>query len=351
MKSNNILEITHLVKNYQDTKDEIKAIDDFSYNVSEGKFISIVGPSGCGKSTLLSILANLEDKSSGSIKFNKDNIVLGYMLQKDSLFPWLTILDNCLLGLEIKNIKTEDNISYVNHLLDSYGLAEFKNKYPSSLSGGMRQRVALIRTLAIHPDILLLDEPLSNLDARLRLEMREEIRRIQQETKVTTIFVTHDQEEAMSISDMIVLMKDGQLQQLDTPQQLYDDPNNEFVASFLGNPPINKLTGVINENKDFVLETSDVINLENPNVKPGQKVTLGIRPEAIMLNQDNYDMRSTIVQRYTMGKEELAFVKVGNSEIRVYLSSDYTYKVGDQVDIKLRNKGIFLFDQQTGERI
>ena len=139
--NNNILEITHLEKNYQDTIDEIKAIEDFSFKVEKGKFISIVGPSGCGKSTLLSILAKLEDKSSGEIIFNKDNVVLGYMLQKDSLFPWLTILDNCLLGLEIKGIKTEENISYVNHLLDSYGLTEFKDKYPSSLSGGMRQRV------------------------------------------------------------------------------------------------------------------------------------------------------------------------------------------------------------------
>ena len=197
MKSNNILEITHLVKNYQDTKDEIKAIDDFSYNVSEGKFISIVGPSGCGKSTLLSILANLEDKSSGIIKFNKDNIVLGYMLQKDSLFPWLTILDNCLLGLEIKNIKTEDNISYVNHLLDSYGLAEFKNKYPSSLSGGMRQRVALIRTLAVAPDILLLDEPFSALDYQTRLLVSDDVYRIIKNEGKSAIMVTHDISEAI----------------------------------------------------------------------------------------------------------------------------------------------------------
>ena len=197
MKSNNILEITHLVKNYQDTKDEIKAIDDFSYNVSEGKFISIVGPSGCGKSTLLSILANLEDKSSGSIKFNKDNIILGYMLQKDSLFPWLTILDNCLLGLEIKNIKTEDNISYVNHLLDSYGLAEFKNKYPSSLSGGMRQRVSLIRTLAVAPDILLLDEPFSALDYQTRLLVSDDVYRIIKNEGKSAIMVTHDISEAI----------------------------------------------------------------------------------------------------------------------------------------------------------
>lgn len=204
--NNNILEIIHLEKNYQDKKDEIKAIDDFSFKVEKGKFISIVGPSGCGKSTLLSILAKLEDKSSGEIKFNKENIVLGYMLQKDSLFPWLTILENCLLGLDIKGIKTEDNIHYVNYLLDSYGLSEFKNKYPNSLSGGMRQRAALIRTLAIHPDILLLDEPFSALDAMTRVALADDLYKMIKEEGKTVLMVTHDIAEAVSLSDIVIVL-------------------------------------------------------------------------------------------------------------------------------------------------
>ncbi len=204
--NNNILEITHLEKNYQDAKDEIKAIEDFSFKVEKGKFISIVGPSGCGKSTLLSILAKLEDKSSGEIIFNKDNVVLGYMLQKDSLFPWLTILDNCLLGLEIKGIKTKENISYVNRLLDSYGLTEFKDKYPSSLSGGMRQRVALIRTLAIHPDILLLDEPFSALDAMTRVALADDLYKMIKKEGKTVLMVTHDIAEAVSLSDIVIVL-------------------------------------------------------------------------------------------------------------------------------------------------
>ncbi len=204
--NNNILEIAHLEKNYQDTKGEIKAIDDFSFQVEKGKFISIVGPSGCGKSTLLSILAKLENKSSGNIKFNKDNIVLGYMLQKDSLFPWLTILDNCLLGLKIKNINNDDNVSYVNHLLDSYGLTEFKDKYPNSLSGGMRQRVALIRTLAIHPDILLLDEPFSALDAMTRVALADDLYKMIKKEGKTVLMVTHDIAEAVSLSDIVIVL-------------------------------------------------------------------------------------------------------------------------------------------------
>ena len=339
--------------------DTVVAVDDFSMTFEDGQLVVLLGPSGCGKSTLLNMLSGILPATEGKIYFDDEDVTdlppqdrgVGLVFQNYALYPHMTVLENIAFPLEIKKVSKQERWQKAKEMAKLVHVDEYLDRKPRELSGGQQQRVAIARALIKQPRLLLLDEPLSNLDARLRLEMRDEIRRIQQETKVTTIFVTHDQEEAMSISDMIVLMKDGQLQQLDTPQQLYDDPNNEFVASFLGNPPINKLTGVINENKDFVLETSDVINLENPNVKPGQKVTLGIRPEAIMLNQDNYDMKATIVQRYTMGKEELAFVKVGNSEIRVYLSSDYTYKVGDQVDIKLRNKGIFLFDQQTGERI
>ena len=161
---NKILEINNLQKNYHDDYDEIIAINDISLNIYEKEFLSIVGPSGCGKSTLLSILANLEKKTSGTINYLKKNIRVGYMLQDDCLFPWRTILDNCLIGLEINNASNKKNKDKVISLLNKYGLGDFMNKYPSSLSGGMRQRVALIRTLATDPDILLLDEPFSALD-------------------------------------------------------------------------------------------------------------------------------------------------------------------------------------------
>jgi len=157
-----LLKIKHLKKVYHDLKGEVEAVKDFTLDIYENEFLVIVGPSGCGKSTILSILAELETKSSGEIEISKDNLVMGYMLQKDSLFPWLTILDNCLLGLKTKKILTEENKKRVINLLDTYGLGEFKDKYPDSLSGGMRQRAALIRTLAINPDILLLDEPFAS---------------------------------------------------------------------------------------------------------------------------------------------------------------------------------------------
>lgn len=203
---NKILEISHLTKNYQDLSGETLAVKDVSFDVYEKEFLAIVGPSGCGKSTILSILSDLEEKSAGTIQFNKENIVLGYMLQKDSLFPWRTILDNCLLGLEITNSLTEESREYVISLLQTYGLAEFMDKYPSSLSGGMRQRAALIRTLAIKPDILLLDEALSALDYQTRLALSDDLYHIIKSEGKTAIMITHDLAEAISMADRIIVL-------------------------------------------------------------------------------------------------------------------------------------------------
>lgn len=202
---NKLLTIKNLEKNYHDIKNEIRAVDDVSFEVNKGEFISIVGPSGCGKSTILSILSGLENKSAGEIIFDKD-VTMSYMLQNDSLFSWRTILDNCLLGLEITNTLTEESKKKVISLLETYGLSEFINKYPSSLSGGMKQRVALIRTLATNPDILLLDEPLSALDYQSRLAISDDIYNIIKKEGKTAIMVTHDIAEAISMSDRIIVL-------------------------------------------------------------------------------------------------------------------------------------------------
>lgn len=200
-----LLEIKDLTKIYHTKNGEIKAIDNISFNLYEKEFLCIVGSSGCGKSTLLNILANLDEKSDGQIKKNK-NLKIGYMLQEDALFPWLTILENATLGLEIKKIKTKENVEYVKELLTKYGLKDFINKYPSQLSGGMRQRVALIRTLAIKPDILLLDEPFSALDYVSRLMVSEDVKKIIKAEKKTVIMITHDLAEAISLADRIIVL-------------------------------------------------------------------------------------------------------------------------------------------------
>ena len=200
-----ILEIKNLNKTYHTLKKEIIALEDISFSVNKGDFISIVGPSGCGKSTILSILSGLLNKSSGDVNMNK-NITLAYMLQDDCLLPFKTILENCLIGLEINNKLNDENKEYVINLLNTYGLGEFINSYPSNLSGGMRQRVALIRTLAIKPDILLLDEALSALDYQSRLAISDDLYKIIKQEGKTAIMVTHDIGEAISISNKVIVL-------------------------------------------------------------------------------------------------------------------------------------------------
>ncbi len=201
---NEILKINHLTKTYHTLEKETVAVEDFSMDLKEGEFIAIVGPSGCGKSTILSILSGLEEKTSGDIFFKDQQI--GYMLQSDALFDWLTILENCLLGLKIRGEITEEKKNYVISLLKKYGLGEFLDSYPSHLSGGMRQRVALIRTLSTKPDILLMDEPFSALDYQSRLAISEDVYKILKEEKKSLIMVTHDIAEAISICSKVIVL-------------------------------------------------------------------------------------------------------------------------------------------------
>lgn len=204
--NNDILTIKKLSKIYHTNKSEIPAIKDLNLNIKKGEFVAIVGPSGCGKTTLLSILCSLEEKSQGEIIYTQGKQKMGYMLQNDTLFPWLNILDNTLLGLKIEKNITKENIQKVTKLLETYGLKDFIKKYPNNLSGGMRQRVALIRTLATNPDILLLDEPFSALDYQTRLAVSDDVWRIIKKEKKTTIMITHDIAEAISMADRIIVL-------------------------------------------------------------------------------------------------------------------------------------------------
>ena len=200
-----ILKVKNLKKIYHTKKNEILAVDNFSLNLKQGEFVAIVGPSGCGKSTILSILCGLDKPSGGKIEIDK-NLKYGYMLQSDNLFEWRTIYKNCLLGLELENKLTKENIKYVNKLLDTYGLKEFKKSYPSNLSGGMRQRASLIRTLATKPDILFLDEPFSALDYQTRLAVSDDVYKIIKKENKSAIIVTHDLSEAISMADRVIVL-------------------------------------------------------------------------------------------------------------------------------------------------
>lgn len=275
-------------------QEDVIAVNDFTFEIPDGKLIGLLGPSGCGKSTTLNLISGLLKPTGGRIFFGEDDVTdlppenrgIGLVFQNYALYPHLTVKQNILFPLE--NLKGKDKLSKDEMLKKAFEAArlvqieELMDRKPGELSGGQQQRVAIARALVKRPKVLLLDEPLSNLDARLRLQTREEIRRIQRETKITTIFVTHDQEEAMSISDMIVVMKEGVVQQIDRPQNVYDDPQNLFVAKFLGTPPINVFAGEIKDQKlyigkDCVMDARGAAD---------QKVYVGIRPEGFLLKED-----------------------------------------------------------------
>lgn len=203
----NILEVCNLRKIYHTKTEEILAVDNFSFSLNKGEIVAIVGPSGCGKSTILNMIGDLIPKSSGKVDFKEEKNI-SYMLQEDALFPFRTVLKNCLLGLEIKKIDTKENIDYVYKLLKKYGLEDFINSYPSNLSGGMRQRVALIRTLATHPNLILLDEPFSALDFQSRLSLTDDVYKIIKEENISAIMITHNIEEAASMADRIIVLSD-----------------------------------------------------------------------------------------------------------------------------------------------
>ncbi|MDD7175311.1 MAG: ABC transporter ATP-binding protein [Clostridiales bacterium] len=347
--------LDHITKRFSD----VTAVSDFSATLEDGELISLLGPSGCGKSTLLNMLSGILPVSGGKIFFDDQDVTamapekrgIGLVFQNYALYPHMTVMGNICFPLETQRVPKAERVERANEIAKLVHVDMLMNRKPAELSGGQQQRVAIARALVKNPRLLLLDEPLSNLDARLRLEMREEIRRIQQRTGVTTIFVTHDQEEAMSISDRIVLMKAGVLQQNDLPQRLYNEPANQFVADFLGTPPINNLPGHV---EDGAFVTADgkarcalalVSGIEN-----GRKVNLSVRSESFVLDPDG-PMACEVTRVYQMGKEEMAYLRFGECDFRAYIDSDEGLKKGDSVRLSLKKRGIFVFDLETGERI
>jgi len=341
---------------------EVVAVNDFTFEIPDGKLIGLLGPSGCGKSTTLYMISGLQKPTSGKIFFGDDDVTelstenrgIGLVFQNYALYPHMTVKQNILFPLQ--NLKGADRLSKEEMIKRAYEAAklvqidELMERKPSELSGGQQQRVAIARALVKMPRVLLLDEPLSNLDARLRLQTREEIRRIQKETGITTVFVTHDQEEAMSISDMIVVMKLGVVQQIGKPQEVYEDPANLFVAKFLGTPPINVLDGRVQGGKvyignDAILEISGVAD---------QDVIVGIRPEGFELNE-NGALHCQLSNVEVMGRD-VSVVSTNpasqNPFIRSIIDADNRVDTGKQtVSYNVKPHKVFLFHKETEERI
>ena len=342
--------------------EEVVAVNNFTFTIPDGKLVGLLGPSGCGKSTTLYMISGLQQPSSGKIFFGEEDVTelspenrgVGLVFQNYALYPHMTVKQNILFPLQ--NLTGEDKMSKKDMLDRAYQAAKLvqidglMERKPSELSGGQQQRVAIARALVKMPRVLLLDEPLSNLDARLRLQTREEIRRIQKETGITTIFVTHDQEEAMSISDMIVVMRDGVVQQTGAPQEIYDNPRNLFVAKFLGTPPINVFNGEIKGGKLYV-GSQAVLNVQGAS---DRKVVIGIRPEGFIPDA-NGPLVCDISNVEVMGRDVSIVCKheaQTSAVVRAIVDADHKIaQDAKQVRFSLKPHKVFLFDAQTEVRI
>lgn len=341
---------------------EVIAVNDFSFEIPDGKLVGLLGPSGCGKSTTLFMICGLQKPTGGKIFFGEDDVTdlppenrgVGVVFQNYALYPHLTVRQNITFPLE--NLKGEDKLTKQEMLEKAYEAAklvqidELMDRKPNELSGGQQQRVAIARAMVKMPKVLLLDEPLSNLDARLRLQTREEIRRIQRETGITTVFVTHDQEEAMSISDMIVVMKDGEVQQIGKPQDVYDDPVNLFVAKFLGTPPINLFDGEV---RGGTLYIGDDAVLSVPDAADGA-VDVGIRPEGFILKEDGA-LCCALTGVDVMGRD-ISVVSTNphaqSPAIRSIIDAENKVDTeAGSVRFALKPNKVLLFEKSTGKRI
>ncbi len=341
---------------------DVVAVDHFSFEIPDGKLIGLLGPSGCGKSTTLNLICGLQKPTGGKIFFGDDDVTdlppenrgVGMVFQNYALYPHLTVLQNILFPLE--NLRGKDKmtkdamVAKAKEIAALVQIETLLDRKPAELSGGQQQRVAIARALVKMPRVLLLDEPLSNLDARLRLQTREEIRRIQNETGITTVFVTHDQDEAMSISDRIVVMKAGVIQQIGAPQDVYDDPANLFVAQFLGTPPINVFSGVV---KGETLYIGDAAVLSVPGVSD-RDVTVGIRPEGFVLSA-NGALVCKQKRVEVMGRDVSVVCDHAcrrSENFRAVIAADDGIRAdADTVSFAVKAHKTFLFDAQDGTRI
>ena len=342
--------------------EEVVAVNNFTFTIPDGMLVGLLGPSGCGKSTTLYMISGLQQPTGGKILFGDEDVTalspehrgIGLVFQNYALYPHLTVLQNILFPLQ--NLKGADKMTKPDMLERAHEVAklvqidELMDRKPSELSGGQQQRVAIARALVKMPRVLLLDEPLSNLDARLRLQTREEIRRIQKETGITTVFVTHDQEEAMSISDMIVVMKLGVVQQVGKPQEIYDNPTNLFVAKFLGTPPINVFKGRVEAGKLYI---GDAQVLDVPGVED-KPVTVAVRPEGFILDE-NGALECKLSNVEVMGRDVSIVsrhAEMLSTTIRSIIDADNKIDVTAQsVHFSLKAHKTFLFDAETEERI
>jgi multiple sugar transport system ATP-binding protein len=349
------VDVSNVFKNYGTTK----VIHGISVGVNDGEFCVLVGPSGCGKSTLLRMIAGLEEISGGEIKIGgkvvndmapKDRDI-AMVFQNYALYPHMTVRENMGFSLMLAKTPKDQINERVNAAADILGLTPYLDRYPKQLSGGQRQRVAMGRAIVRRPQVFLFDEPLSNLDAKLRVAMRTEIKALHQRLKTTSIYVTHDQIEAMTMADKIVVLRDGIIEQVGAPLDLYDRPVNTFVAGFIGSPAMNFLKATASDNHTIAVQGTAPITVPNVTFSQGKAVTFGIRPEHLMVAAHGEGMQAKIEVIEPTGADTQVFCKVGDQEVMVMLRDRIAAGPGDTIWVKPDASKLHLFDTESGKRI
>ncbi len=347
---------------------KVKAVDNLNLDIADKEFVAFLGPSGCGKTTTLLMIAGIYKPTSGYIRFG-DRVVnhllpkernIGMVFQSYALYPHMTVFDNIAYPLTLKKVNRKEKKQRVQRVADMMGIGELLDRKPGELSGGQQQRVAVARALVKEPAILLFDEPLSNLDAKLRLRMRGEIKRLQEDLSVTSIYVTHDQVEAMTMANRIAVMNHGILQTYGTPNQLYEYPDTLFVAGFIGSPPMNFLKIDLEQEGDglYLVRRELKIRLPEeiaaqvkPSVVPSQ-VIMGIRPEDVHIvpaNEGDFDAEIYVVE--PLGREDLVSFRLGEEEFRALTPAPFKGGVGTIMGLNLTKEKIRLFDPDTGNSV
>ncbi len=345
--------IAHVRKTYGSTT----VIPDVSLDISDGEFVILVGPSGCGKSTLLRMIAGLEAISGGDIAIGGrvvNNLQpkerdIAMVFQNYALYPHMTVADNMGFSLRLSKVPKAEIADSVAKAAGILGLTALLDRYPGQLSGGQRQRVAMGRAIVRNPQVFLFDEPLSNLDAKLRVQMRAEIKELHQKLKTTTIYVTHDQIEAMTMADKIVVMRSGIIEQIGAPLDLYDRPKNLFVASFIGSPSMNLIRGRA-EGGHFVTTDGHFLPLKHiPTGLEGRALVYGIRPEHLILSDDGFEVEIAVVE--PTGSESHVLARVGGNDLTCVFRERVTLRAGDKVRVRPEAGSVHIFDDKTGDRI
>jgi multiple sugar transport system ATP-binding protein len=365
------------IKNLYKSFGQVEVLKDINLEIQAGEFLVLVGPSGCGKSTLLNLIAGLEIITAGEILMG-ENVVnhvsprdrdIAMVFQTYALYPNMNVRKNISFGLEMRKVPSEEIDKIVEKVAGILQIEELLHRKPAQLSGGQRQRVAMGRALARNPSIFLFDEPLSNLDAKLRVEMRTEIKLLHQRLGVTTVYVTHDQVEAMTLADRIAIMQNGTIQQFDTPRGVYRDPANLFVAEFIGSPAMNLIPCTVSEvnggyGVQFDVEDGQCTILQVPTKRAnlgsrlGRQVLVGLRPEHISdslpdVEEDSqvHELDCTVKVVEPMGADTLVFVGINGREITSRVHPDSAGRPGDKMKLVLDMARVFIFDPETGERI